>query len=86
MILIPHTSNIQHLKENINSKNINISAKYLNRINKIFKPKYISISLNRIIYKDINYKKIQSLKDAINNKAKLSPSPKSLAKNNKKRL
>ena len=38
------------------------------------------MSLNRIIYKDINYKKIQSLKDAIKNKAKFSPSPKSLAK------
>ena len=80
LILIPHTSNIQHLKENINSKNISISKKNLNKINKIFKPKYVFMSLNRIIYKDINYKKIQSLKDAIKNKAKFYPSPKSLAK------
>lgn len=80
LILIPHTSNVQHLKENITAKNINISKKNLNKINQIFRPKYISISLNKIIYKDINYKKIQSLEDAVNNKAKFSPSPKSLAK------
>lgn len=80
LILIPHTSNAQHLKENIESKNLNISNKYLSKINKLFNPKYVSIALNSIIYKDNNYKKIQSLKDAINNKAKFSPSPKSLAK------
>ena len=80
LILIPHTSNVQHLKENIDSKYLNISNEYLSKIDKIFKPKYITIPLNRIIYKDINYKKIQSLKDALNNKAKFSPSPKSLAK------
>ncbi len=80
LILIPHTSNIHHLKDNIEAKKIKISLKDLNKINKTFKPKYISIPLNRVIYKDINYKKIRSLNDAVINKANLSPSPKSLAK------
>ena len=48
-------------------------------INKSFKSKYISIPLKKVRYLDKNYKKIQSLNDAIKNKAKLTPSPNSLA-------
>ena len=79
LILIPHTSNINHLKQNMSASKFSLDNKSIKILDKTFKNKYISIPLNKVNYLDKNYKKIQSLNDAITNKAKLVPSPKSLA-------
>ena len=79
IILIPHTKNINHLKDNLNSLDFKLSREDMYKIDQFFKPKYLKIRLRDVNYLDKKYKKIKSLDDAIKNKGKLSPSPKEIA-------
>jgi aryl-alcohol dehydrogenase-like predicted oxidoreductase len=79
LLLIPHTSKINHLKQNMSSSKFRLHDRFSKILDKSFKSKYVSLPLKEVNYLDKNYNKIQSLNDAITNKAKLTPSPKSLA-------
>lgn len=84
IILIPHTKKILHLRDNLSSLNFQISKADLSKIDKCFKTKYIKLRLKSVVYFNRKYKKIRSLKDALNNTGSFSPSPKLLASKLKK--
>ena len=79
IILIPHTTNINHLKDNLDSKNYKIQKKDLKKLDKCFKTNYIKLKLKEVNFYHKKYTKITSLDDALTNKGNLNPSPKVLA-------
>ena len=79
IILIPHTSNIQHLKDNLNSTSVTMNAEDTRKLDYYFKPNYVNLKLKQVSYFNKRYKKITCLNDAIKNKGNLHPSPKSLS-------
>ena len=80
IILIPHTKKISHLKDNLNSLNFKLNLADIKKLDNYFKPNYINLKLKEVVYFNKKYKKITNLKDALNNKGKLHPSPKILSK------
>ena len=80
IILIPHTKKITHLKDNLSSLKFKLNSKDVRKLDFYFKPNYIHLKLKDVVYYNKKYKKITNLKDALNNKGELHPSPKTLSK------
>jgi pyridoxine 4-dehydrogenase len=79
ILLIPHTTKINHLEDNLDSKNYKIVKKDLKKLDRCFKTNYIKLKLKEVNFYNKKYTKITSLNDALTNKGHLSPSPKILA-------
>jgi aryl-alcohol dehydrogenase-like predicted oxidoreductase len=80
LIMIPHSTNLDNITNNLNVKNFKLTKKDTLLLDKQFKINEIKIKLHNIIYYNKNYKKIKNLSDAIKNKFNLSPSPFQLSK------
>lgn len=79
IILIPHTKKISHVKDNLSSLKFKLKPLDIKKLDVYFKPNFVYLKLKQIVYFNKKYKKITNLKDALNNKGKLHPSPKILS-------
>jgi aryl-alcohol dehydrogenase-like predicted oxidoreductase len=82
MIAIANTNNLDHLKENSESANFELSKSDLSIIDKTFLPNYIHIPAGQIHThptKEQESNDYRSIKDALENRSNMVPSPKELA-------
>ncbi len=79
IILIPHTKKISHLKDNLSSLKFKLKQSDIKNLDNHFKPNFVNLKLKQVVYFNKKYKKITCLRDAINNKGNLYPSPKTLS-------